>query len=369
MDNKFSYTLVGLFVIILGLALVVSILWLSTSGEKQNYQTYQIYLQESVSGLNVKAPVKYRGVEVGYVRDIALTKERPDEVRVLLYITDEVRLKQDTLAVLSVQGLTGLAHIDLTGSSRDAPFLVAEKGKEYPEVKTKSSLFVRLDTAVSTLFDNLNNVSETTDIFLNGLNPEIATSLLANISNLSQGINLLLSEQNYSAITNILQNFERLSNTLVANSSNVDITLANIVQSTENFSETTQRVNSLLIQLETSLVAIENTSNAATKIASSIEKTSEAFTQTAKVVNKVVQEVEKTTKVIAKTAANISVAVKGSSRDIDYFTGQALPEVTNSLRELRILLASLRSFIQELENKPSMLLFGGKPKPVLGPGE
>lgn len=348
MDNKVSYTLVGLFVIILSIALVVSILWLSVGGETKNYHTYQVYIPESVSGLNLKAAVKYRGVEVGYVRDIALVAERPNEVQVLLDITGDVRLKQDTLATLSVQGLTGLAHIELTGSSRDAPFLLPKPGQKYREIKTKPSLLVRLDTAVSTLLENLNNVSKTTDIFLNDIDPDITTNLLANIGSLSRAMNVLLSEKNHSAITNILHNFEIMSNTLVASSSSVEVAMSNVVQTTENLNKITQRANSLLIQLENSLVAIENTSNAATKIANSIEKTADAFT---------------------KTATNISVAVKGSSRDMDYFTGQALPEATNSLRELRVLLTSLRTFVQELEQKPSMLLFGGKPKPILGPGE
>ena len=72
MDSKVNNTLVGLFVIILSIALVASILWLSVSTDNKYYNTYQIYMQESVSGLNRQAAVKYRGVEVGTVRDIAL---------------------------------------------------------------------------------------------------------------------------------------------------------------------------------------------------------------------------------------------------------------------------------------------------------
>lgn len=368
MDSKVNYALVGIFVIILSLALVASILWLSVGIEKKNYQTYQVYIQESVSGLNPNAPVKYRGVEVGYVRDIALVVDRPNEILVLLEIEQGVPLKQDTHAILSVQGLTGLAHIELTGSSRDAPLPVRETGQQFPELKTKPSLLVRLDTVLSTFLEQLNLLSDTTSTFLNNLEPETTNNFLANISNLSSAVNAFLTEKNQSAVTNILQNFEIVSGTFAARADSIDVVLSNLVQSTENFKKTTEQVIILLSQLENSLVALENSSKAFSKIANAVENTSNAFTNSTEMVNNVVESIDKTTGVIGQTAQDISVAVTESSRDMGYFTRQALPEVTNSLRELRVLLTSLRNFAQELERKPNMLLFG-KSKVPTGPGE
>ena len=69
-------------------------------------------------------------------------------------------------------------------------------------------------------------------------------------------------------------------------------------------------------------------------------------------------EFEETTRVIAKTAKSVDSAVTKSRQDMDYFTRQALPEMTNSLRELQLLLNTLRHFAKELERKPNMLLFG-----------
>jgi len=368
MDSKVNYAIVGLFVIILSIALVASVLWLSVGIEKKSYQTYQVYIQESVSGLNHKAPVKYRGVEVGYVRDVGLVLDRPHEVRVLLDIEQGVPLKQDTFVILSVQGLTGLAHLELTGGSLDASPLVRENRQTYPEIQTKPSLLVRLDTAAFDLLDNLNNVSMTANAFLSYLSPEMTNNLLANISNLSSAMNVLLSDENHAAITSILQNFETISHSLAAQTDNFDAGVSNLVQSTANLSQMTAKVTNLLSQIENNLVAVEGTSNAFGKIAGAIENTSNAFTRTADSINAVVGSVDKTTVVIGETASHITVAVKESRRDMNYFTRQALPEVTNSLRELRVLLNNLRSFTQELEHKPNMLLFG-KSKVPSGPGE
>jgi phospholipid/cholesterol/gamma-HCH transport system substrate-binding protein len=323
MDSKINYALVGLFVIIFIIALILSILWLSVGIEQKNYQTYQVYIQESVSGLNPKASVKYRGVKIGYVHDISLVVERPHEVRVLLKIESRIPLKQDTLALLSIQGLTGLAHIELTGGSRDAPLLKKAKNEEYPELKTKPSLLLRLDTTISSLLKNLNNVSNTTYTFLNNLDPNVIHDVLKNLGDLSHTLNILLSQSNRQAITNILHNLDKVTATLANRTDSIEMIFANVLKATENINKLNEKVMAMVAQLEKNLVAIE--------------KTSDAFTQTAK---------------------SIDVAVNLSRQDMDYFTQQALPEVSHLLRELQILVTTLRHFTNELERKPNMLLFG-----------
>lgn len=358
MESKVNYALIGLFIIILSIALVASILWLSIGGHNKHYRTYQVYIQESVSGLKRKAPVKYRGVKVGYVRDIALMPNRPNEVRVLLDIETNVPIKEDSVALLSIQGLTGLAHVEVTGGSRDSLAPVRQIGQNYPEIKSGPSLLVRLDTAVSSLLKNINNISGSANTLLSNINPKIGNNILANIGNLSQALNVLLSQQNTMAVTNILHNVELVSSTVAARADNIGKGLDNFADATDNMNKISSKFISLIEQLENSIVSVEESSRAFARIATAIEQTSNAFTKTMEKVNKTVVAAEGTTKAIGKTAEDISIAVNESHQDMNYFTRQALPEITNSLRELRRLLKSLRNFSQELERKPNMLLFG-----------
>ncbi len=357
MDSKVNYAIVGLFVIILNIALVATILWLSVGTEKKDYQTYQVYIQESVSGLNHKAPVKYRGVEVGYVRDVSIVFERPNEVRLLLDIEKGVPLKQDTLALLSVQGLTGLAYIELTGGSLSAQAPVSEIGQPYPELKTKPSLLERLDSAMSTFLKNINNISNTADVLLSEQNQLAVTNILHNLEVVS-GTWAARTDTIDSAVMNILHNIQVVTSTLAAHTDNIDVALANVLKTTDNINLISDKVIALLTQLESSLVALENSSFAFAQIAKTIEKTSNAFSKTIDKTNLAVESIDETTKKIGKTAEEIGAAVTKSSKDMDYFTRQALPEVTNTVRELRVLSNRLRHFVQELERKPNMLLFG-----------
>ena len=151
MEPKVNYLVVGLFVAVLGATILAGILWLGKTDYRGAYERYEAYMRESVAGLSVDSTVKYRGVDVGRVREIALNPDNPEEVRLTLDISRGTPIKTDTIAVLETQGLTGLATINLTGGSREAPPLQALEGQAYPVIKTGPSLMFRLDDAISRL--------------------------------------------------------------------------------------------------------------------------------------------------------------------------------------------------------------------------
>ena len=72
MISKSSYTLVGAFVLVLSAAFIWGVMWISAGGTPRDFNRYLIYMPESVSGLNVDAAIKYRGVEVGKVEQISI---------------------------------------------------------------------------------------------------------------------------------------------------------------------------------------------------------------------------------------------------------------------------------------------------------
>ena len=118
MDTKVNYAAVGAFVLLLCVALVAGILWLAVGfGHKKEIQMYLAIVNESVAGLNMDAPVKYLGVTVGKVKSIQLNPSQPEQVVLLFAIKKSTPIKVDTVAVLKTQGLTGIAYVELIGST------------------------------------------------------------------------------------------------------------------------------------------------------------------------------------------------------------------------------------------------------------
>ncbi len=229
MESKVNYTWVGLFVLLLGTALVAAVLWLSAGGfNRKTYDTYLAYMSESVSGLNYEAPVKYRGVEVGRVKRLSL--DHGERVRLELQIERGTPIKVDTVAVLRVQGLTGVAYIELEGGTREAPALKAENGDTYPVIQTKPSLLVRLDTAVTDLLTTLNHVSNSLDA--------------------------VMDADNRKSLKKTLADMAVLSDTLVAHKTDIATSLQAMARTTENSAKASAELHDLIGQMQTSAQAL-----------------------------------------------------------------------------------------------------------------
>lgn len=182
MEEKVNFALVGVFVLVLSAGLIGGVLWLSSGKSyRTSYDIYQAYTRDSVAGLNLNAPVRYRGVQVGRVRKIALAPNNVEQVQLTLAIERGTPVKVDTLAVLQTQGLTGLAFVELTGGSRDSPSLQAQNKEEYPVIKSGPSLMTRLDSAVTSLLSNLNRSSENFNALMDGDNRRAVKRALADL--------------------------------------------------------------------------------------------------------------------------------------------------------------------------------------------
>lgn len=189
METKVNYAIVGFFVLLLSAAFIGGVLWLGSGKQyRKTYDTYLAYMDESVSGLNQNAPVRYRGVEVGLVRRIALDPLHPEQVRLEFGILRGTPIREDTVAVLRVQGLTGIAYVELNGGSRDTPLLKPGPREKYPVIKTGPSLMARLDTALNNLLTNLNTSSERFNALLDEGNRLALKRTLADVATISHDL-------------------------------------------------------------------------------------------------------------------------------------------------------------------------------------
>lgn len=311
MERRVNFVLVGTLVVVLGIALVGIILWLGKGDYRATYDRYYVYMTESVAGLSINSPVKYNGVEVGYVSEIVLNPENPGEVRLSLEIQRGTPIKEDTIAMLYVQGLTGFAIIDLTGGSPDAPLLTARPGAKYPVIKTSPSFFARIDRTGSNLLNNLNRVLEDTQ--------------------------RLVDEENRENLKQILIDLAALSQTLAGHTERVAHGVENAAEAAGNLAELTYALNEqvpgLLNRVDRSMAAVE-----------------------------------RMTRDVSQSSAAFNSVVRDTGPNLQHFSRETLAETGLLVAELRQLTGSLSRLTRHLEQEPQSLIYGrtsGQP----GPGE
>lgn len=186
MENKANYTLTGLFVFVFITGIIWFGLWLSVGLDNKVYKPYLVYMEESVSGLSKEAPVKFNGVTVGLVRHIALNKQDPQQVMLLLDIEAGTPITISTRAQLRSQGITGLSFIGLSAKSSHSPPLTAINGNKYPIIKTKPSLLFQLDAALDDATKELKTITQSIEKVLSKENVANFSNLVAYLTNFSK---------------------------------------------------------------------------------------------------------------------------------------------------------------------------------------
>jgi len=109
MENRAHALAAGLFTLVLGAALAAVAMWFSK--EDLKLIPYAMSTTSSVTGLKVEAPVRYRGVDVGKVDDIAIDSANGGRVRIRIGVREGTPITKSTYAQLGYQGITGLAYV------------------------------------------------------------------------------------------------------------------------------------------------------------------------------------------------------------------------------------------------------------------
>lgn len=230
MEPKVSYVLVGAFVAVFGAVLILLVLWLARGGPQKTYRSYYTYFSDSVSGVSEDSVVKYKGINVGRVKNMRFDPENPERVRLVLDIAEGTPIKQDTFASLAPQGLTGLAFVELGGGTRDSPPLTPSPGQPYPVIKIKPSL--PLDQAASALMTSLN---------------EIAASLKD-----------LTDKGSRDSTRKTLVNLAELTGALIQREKALDKLFLSTGRTLENTQEATAKLPALIARVTETAAALEN---------------------------------------------------------------------------------------------------------------
>jgi len=193
-ESKVNYTAVGLFSIVFLAAFAVAIFWFGKFGIKDEYDRYRVLATESVSGINIEAPVKYRGVVVGSVSDIRINSENTELIELILKIKKNTPIKINSVASLKPQGITGLSFVDITPGDNKTALLKSATDNEIPTIAYKQSLLGKFDSTFAIMADNLQGILEKVNTAMSDRNMAQISQTIQNIQSATFKLNSRLDE-------------------------------------------------------------------------------------------------------------------------------------------------------------------------------
>lgn len=194
MESRVGYTAVGVFMIVFLALFAAAVFKFGKFGLNSDMDKYRVYVNESVSGLNVEAPVKYRGIVVGNVAQISIHPQKADEIELVLNIKKGIPIKESSIASLKPQGITGLSFVDIQPGEANSAALVATPKGAPPIIKYQQSFLARFDASFATMADNLQNILKKTDDAMSDENMRSLAKTLKNVESATDKLSKRLDE-------------------------------------------------------------------------------------------------------------------------------------------------------------------------------
>jgi ABC-type transporter Mla subunit MlaD len=339
MQDRGTFLRVGLLVLF-GIAALVALVVFFSGSRIREGQDFESYFSESVQGLEVGAPVKFRGVTLGQVTEISLVRAaysgavahpagtsalalvivrfRMDMSKIGERVSIEQTIRDGLRARLASQGITGVSYIELD-------FLP-------PEAHPPLAIPWRpLDTYIPSVPSTLIQVQDAAQQLLQKLNAVDLVGLVNGLNGLVEDLRGDVAHGDVHAL------------------------LAQATQGVQDLDSAVRAAN---------LPAVAAQAQQALKAASNVADGK----QTRELIGNANQAVAKLAAAVAQLPPLIA-ALQATVQRADNGTADLEQSLTPVLRDLQVTLGNLRDTSAQLRRDPGQVLFGGPPPRAPGAGQ
>lgn len=231
METRANFVLIGAFTLLGILGSLGFFVWLASVQIDRQYDVYGI-LFDDVSGLDKSGDVRFNGIPVGRVIGLRIYAPDPAKVLVTVEVDADTPVRENTVAQLTSQGVTGVAYIALSGGRGDAPPLTAAEG-QLPIIPSRRSTVQAL--------------------------VEDAPDLLAQASDLLTQLQTVVGPDNRARVSGILQNLETSSGQLDQALQDFSAVTGTVRQASDQIARFTARLDSIGASVTTTLGNVDTT--------------------------------------------------------------------------------------------------------------
>ena len=316
MENKSHAFIAGIFTVLLTAAVILTAMWLNR--DTQERTPYILTTSGSIAGLNVQAAVKYRGMEVGKVEAIEFDEKKPGQILVKVGILPTTPVTNATFAELGLQGLTGLAFIQLDAD---------EKIKDVKKLASNASDPLRIAIRPS-LFDRFSIAGEEMVVK--------ASTAMTQINKLLDDGNQQILKQTMINLQDATKKFGQLTDEVQPAANSITALAGDGRRTLSNADGMLGNVSKLAVDINKKLDAVDGLARSAAQI--------------------------------GQSAVQISQSVERVTQTVTSIEAQTIPRVNTLMEDAARSLRTVDKVTEKIGDEPASVLFGAPPS-APGPGE
>jgi phospholipid/cholesterol/gamma-HCH transport system substrate-binding protein len=358
METRASYLIVGAFTLVLILGIVSSVVWLADIEFDEEYARYDILFSGSVTGLKTGNPVRYRGVPVGVVTDMGINPDNVEQVRVTIEVPTDTPIKQDAVASLEFQGITGVAYVQITGGTNDAPVLAKKRGQKRPVITSKSSGIQEVLEAAPELVNRIIALVESANKILNEDNQENISKTIANLRDITETLS-----DGSGDVRGLLKDGSAMVSDLRAASTDVRVLVGDARKQINGVGGEAQaavkEVRGLVGDLRAdSQILIQDLRATVASLKKVADEASGAVTGIGPDLRKTMTKLGEAAGNLSKSQAELTAMIQENREPIVNFTSSGLFELSQLIAETRGMISALTRISGQIERDPARFLFG-----------
>ena len=302
-----------MFVSVAMASLIFFVVWLTGRTGNEELTRYSLMFDKDVSGLSIGGPVKFMGMSIGSVVQMKLVEDdkvtRDEEtgeeqkrikIRVDINVLASTPVDNGTFASLALQGITGVAVVNLETKPGKHPKLETLGNQEYPVIPVRIVGFSALMSSA----------------------PEIVSKL----NKLLTKAGKILGEENQSAIAGTLENIENLTTSLAAERETIAAIPANLNQTISEVKVVVGQLQDMISQIRPDI-------------------------------SSTMENVNQSSQNLASLTGRLDTMLRNHEDDLGQFMEEGLAEVPALMIEARKTMRDLEKLVQELQHDPSQLIY------------
>jgi phospholipid/cholesterol/gamma-HCH transport system substrate-binding protein len=296
-DRNFA---VGLFVTIAIAAFIFFVVWLTGRTGNEEMTRYTLLFDNDITGLFVGSSVKYMGMNIGTVSQMDLEQNDGIRIRVVIEILESTPVDHGTYASLALQGITGVAVVNLASDPGDHTPLTKPEGEEYPIIPVRVTGFSALMASAPEIMGKLDTLlTEATEI---------------------------LGEENQASIAGLLNNIEDITGSLAEERESIGAIPGNLNLAITEIQSTVVQLQDLLGQLQPGL-------------------------------NATIENANKSVENLASLTGRMDRLLQDHEADVDRFMEEGLASIPDLMNEAQQALRELEKLVRELQDDPSQMIY------------